>query len=53
MRSHIKASSQPPPRAWPETAARMGFFMAVVKEDQDLGGVILLAGFFWVGELNQ
>lgn len=32
----MRASSQPPPRAWPETAAMMGFFTSVVSLDQDL-----------------
>lgn len=31
--SHIRASSQPPPNAWPETAAIMGFFIVVVSCD--------------------
>lgn len=30
----MRASSQPPPRAWPETAAMMGFLI-VVRCDQD------------------
>lgn len=33
--SHIKASSQPPPNAWPDTAPMMGFLMLVVSHDQD------------------
>jgi hypothetical protein len=35
--SHIRASSQPPPRACPETAAIMGFFMVVVSCDLEEG----------------
>jgi len=39
--SHIKASSQPPPRACPETAAMMGFFMVVMRDQGSMKEVLM------------